>query len=271
MRSKKGFTLVELLVVISIIALLLSILMPSLRKAKLQAQFIVCKSNLRQYGLAGAMYLDDNDNAFPHPTYCIFSRESYWTPYNQHYHFWACRWHDAGITPDGPFWPYIAEKDVHVCPTFRAIAKIRGKNHPWHDAAPVPIPIEPQFSYSMNGFLSAGDEGEDLILRNGADVQMPKLTDVKRPSAILFFTEENIWTITYPVRLSDYPLNDTYFGPAKYGYGGDCIATFHKAHDPQLNTGVSNVLFVDGHVAEESAWKRCPNFCHNSWYLCTQN
>ena len=270
MRNKKGFTLIELLVVISIIALLLSILMPSLQKAREQAKFVICKSNLHFYSLAGAMYLDDNNGAYPHPTYCIFSRESFWTPYNKHYHFWACRWHDAGITPDGPFWPYLAEKDVHVCPTFRAIAKRRGKNHPWHDAAPVPIPIEPQYSYSMNGFLSAGDEKEDLIALH-KDLQMPRVTDVKHPSTMLFITEENIWTIGYPERLSDWPLNDTFFQPTKYGYGGDCIATFHKTTSRNLNKGVSNVLFVDGHVAEESAWERGPNFCYNSWNLCTQD
>ena len=65
MRQKKGFTLIELLVVIAIIALLLSILMPSLKKAKKVAQAVVCKSNLRQWGLIWRMYLDDYDTKFP--------------------------------------------------------------------------------------------------------------------------------------------------------------------------------------------------------------
>jgi len=59
--KKKAFTLVELLVVISIIALLLSILMPSLRKAREQARSVVCKNHLNQLGLAGAIYSNDND------------------------------------------------------------------------------------------------------------------------------------------------------------------------------------------------------------------
>jgi prepilin-type N-terminal cleavage/methylation domain-containing protein len=54
-----GFTLVELLVVISIIALLLSILMPSLSKARDQARDVVCKSNLKQWGLYFNLYVND--------------------------------------------------------------------------------------------------------------------------------------------------------------------------------------------------------------------
>ena len=52
MRRHLGFTLIELLVVIAIIALLMAILMPALSKARDQARTIVCRSNLKQYGIA---------------------------------------------------------------------------------------------------------------------------------------------------------------------------------------------------------------------------
>jgi prepilin-type N-terminal cleavage/methylation domain-containing protein len=57
----KAFTLIELLVVIAIIAVLMGILLPSLRAAKEHGQRAVCLNNLRQLTTAWIMYADDND------------------------------------------------------------------------------------------------------------------------------------------------------------------------------------------------------------------
>ena len=74
MRRRGGFTLVELLVVIGIIAILIGILLPALNRARESAGRTQCLSNLRQLHIMMVMYANDNKDAIP---------LGYWSSYKQ--------------------------------------------------------------------------------------------------------------------------------------------------------------------------------------------
>jgi prepilin-type N-terminal cleavage/methylation domain-containing protein/prepilin-type processing-associated H-X9-DG protein len=218
MKKHKAFTLIELLVVIAIIALLLSILLPALQKVKEQARTVMCRSNLRQYGVATRIYLDDHQGRFPYPyTWLYTMAGSGGTPDEEL----------LGIEPDGSLWPYLKDKDIHMCRTFKMLTKRTGRENA-------------QYSYSMNAYLGApGHDYGDFPDR------IVKESQLKHPSRIFTFSEENTWTIE---GLSEYVINDNNLLVGEPGEALDCFATYHNPPRGNLDEGSANLVFADGHV-----------------------
>lgn len=105
--ESKAFSLVELLVVIGIIALLISILLPVLSKARQSSLTIQCASNLRQIGAGLAMYLIENQNTYP-PSYLYIGHsivdgvQTPETTANGYIH-WSTYLYSSGHTPAAAF------------------------------------------------------------------------------------------------------------------------------------------------------------------------
>jgi prepilin-type N-terminal cleavage/methylation domain-containing protein/prepilin-type processing-associated H-X9-DG protein len=98
-----GFTLVELLVVIGIIALLISILLPALNGARESARTVQCLSNMRQLGLATAQYQNDHAGWFPP---AVFPSGAAYN--NRTAALWPGVLYLGGYTPN---------MDVYICPS----------------------------------------------------------------------------------------------------------------------------------------------------------
>src|SRR5579872_2989978 len=101
--KRKGFTLIELLVVIAIIAILAAILFPVFAQAREKARGISCLSNLKQAGLAYAMYTQDYDETTPLQNSPITQRDA------------------NKFAVSGGYWymliqPYVKNWQLMVCP-----------------------------------------------------------------------------------------------------------------------------------------------------------
>jgi len=113
MRSRRGFTLIELLVVVSIIALLTAILLPVFFSVRGKARQTVCVSNLRQIGLAIALYAQDSDDLYPAGTDPSDT--------DTHPNIWASTTYYGQVQTMPPLTdilaPYIHNQDLWHCPS----------------------------------------------------------------------------------------------------------------------------------------------------------
>jgi prepilin-type processing-associated H-X9-DG protein len=186
------------------------------------------------------MYLDDNEYLFPYSFDWLYADGAN-----------GCRWHDESKNLDnnpslgGAMWHYLAKKDIHVCPTFSRVAKSMGCSK----CNGVTIPVDPQYGYCMNSYLH-GDAWNSVPAKYSPQIRKTSHeNNVKNPANVFAFSEENTWAIP---GLSGAGINDNNLRstPSKTT---DCFATFHKPVGGDLNTGLANAVFVDGHTSAVSA------------------
>jgi prepilin-type N-terminal cleavage/methylation domain-containing protein/prepilin-type processing-associated H-X9-DG protein len=137
--SPRAFTLIELLVVVAIIALLISILLPSLGRAREQTKATVCSSNLHQLGISVNYYVDENNSRIPYMRgYQATENTPPVAPFMQTdlmFHFWK----------------YIKDMKIYVCPSARDFNSTQWL---YRDPANAPRAFDP----SSRGSVYALDE-----------------------------------------------------------------------------------------------------------------
>lgn len=172
---RRGFTLIELLAVIATIALLAALLLPILSRAKVKAQRTACLSNLRQLGLAWAMYFHENNGMLTesYPT----NNPSVWVKGNMAVLSDAT---DTGLIKEGKLYPYEQNVSLYRCPTDQGIT-LDGQY------------VQRVRSYSMNCFMGGRDQDIGSIPPSADNFVSfySKDSDLRRPSELWVMLDED--------------------------------------------------------------------------------
>ena len=225
-RHRSAFTLIELLVVVAIIALLISILLPSLSKARAMARMVKCASIQKQFGTAHHMYANESDDWFvPH------TLNGTSLPWYRNIKWRANLSLSAGSNyPDGLVCPDVPEQ-------FRASA---GKNYGGNGNADSSSPFDPNMVQVETLAYREGDYSTTSTARGtaaGRRVMRGRIKNATEKLQLVDGADWNVskWNANYAVHWDIYPeLNAN--------EGGQWNVTSYRHNEG------ANILMFDGHA-----------------------
>ena len=214
-RTNKGFTLVELLVVVTIVAILTSLLWPSFSSAKDRAKQIQCFGHLRQLGIAAQLYwTDNNQRAFSYLSKQWGNGQVYWFGWIQS----KSKGHRRLDPSQGVLWPYLQSRGIELCTSFHY-------QHPKYK----PKAAGASWGYGYNLHLSSNSASTPTLIHQ-----------IRRPTEIALFADAAQINDFQPPASFANPLVEEFYYVSD---GGPAYANGHFRHRRK-----ANAVFVDGHI-----------------------
>lgn len=266
-RAHAGFTLIEVLVVVAIIALLISVLLPSLHKAREQTKAVICKTRLGQLFRAHTFYAaDDKKGVFPHWAWWLWdaagkdeakTTNGWQKPADVYAKTGGIRSSDSRVwVTYGDIYKYIKDKEVYFCasdsktrPQSGSIGSGQGGNgsYPIHSFVRL---LDPHWYMQQridnqpvvnNTTLQAGDFINPDKLKPGVFKGKSRSgSDLGQffsiPQRVVMMIEEDQGLGDY-VKPNSIALND---GHSSVVYWEDYISARHEKR--------GNVIYFDGHA-----------------------
>ena len=235
MRKKESnaFTLIELLIVISIIALLTAILMPVLGAARSGSRALACKSNLRQLVIANIGYATENDGFY------VPAASDMWDNAGLH------RWHGQRDALGEPFDPlrgpligYLADGRVKECPLKMEFVKGQDWNTNFEQGGG-------GYGYNMAYIGSRTSQGTAGSVQAWKDsyAMTARMTEIAAPALTLMFAD------TAMANSGKSLIEYSFAEPPFTVYNGRPVTEFYMSPSIHFrHRGQTNIGWADGHI-----------------------